>query len=144
VRLVLVGVLSLLLAIGVCWWGSGWIGGATKMDVRGDVTLDGQPLADGSILLVPNDPNAGNTTGGQIANGQYLLTGRQAVIAGVYKVEIRATKKSGRKVQKAMGQPGELTDEMVEAVASRFNSASVLTVVVEANPTTADFKVFGK
>jgi hypothetical protein len=47
-------------------------------------------------------------------------------------------------IQKALGQPGELVDEMVEAVAPRYNSKSTLTVDVKAGEHTADFAVFSK
>jgi hypothetical protein len=67
--------------------------------------------------------------------------GKQAPRIGTYKVEICAPGKSGRKVQKAMGKPGELEDETVEGVAPRFNSATVLQVDVKPGGTTANFAV---
>jgi hypothetical protein len=143
-RLWLLGIIVGLLVIGAGFWASGLLGGSTKHEVLGKVTLDGQPMEQGSILLVPTDANTGTATGGTISHGKYLLTGRQAPAPGEYKVEIRATKKSGKMVQKARGRPGELMDEMVEAVASRFNSESQLRVVAKSKRTIADFDVFGE
>jgi hypothetical protein len=135
---------ALLGVIVATWSASGCFSGKAKYDVQGQVTLDGHPLEEGSILLVPTDATTGTTTGGQITQGQFRLTGAQAAPPGEYKVEIRATRKSGRMVQKAMGAPGELMPEMIEAVAPRFNTASQLRVVVTSGPTTADFQVFGR
>jgi hypothetical protein len=143
-RLWLLGTIVVFLAIGAGLWASGLFGGSTKFEVLGKVTIDGQPMEQGSILLVPTVANTGTATGGTISHGNYLLTGRQAPAPGEYKVEIRATKKSGKMVQKARGRPGELMDEMVEAVASRFNSVSQLRVVVKSKRTIADFEVFGE
>jgi hypothetical protein len=119
-----------------CGCGSGGRG-----DLTGEVTLDDRPLERGSILLVPLDPSTGTAAGGEVRDGAFSLTGKQAPAVGAYRVEIRAMKKSGRKVQKAMGQPGELEDEVVEAVAPRFNSATGLQVDVKAGGNTAQFAV---
>jgi len=97
-------------------------------ELTGEVTLDDQPLRQGSMLLVPVDRAKGTPAGGEIQDGRFSLTGKQAPRIGAYKVEIRAMRKSGRKVQKEMGKPGELEDEIVEAVAPRFNSATRLHV----------------
>lgn len=112
-----------------------------RIDLEGDATLDGVPIEMGSILLIPLDPNKGQATGGKIENGKFALIGPQAPMAGAYKVEIRAGKKSGNQVQKAMGQPGELMDEIVEGVASRFNAETILTLEVKRDAPTPKFAV---
>jgi hypothetical protein len=116
-------------------------GNGDRSDLTGEVTLDDRPLERGSILLVPVDSTRGTTAGGEIRDGAFSLTGKQAPAVGAYRGEIRAMKKSGRKVQKAMGQPGELEDEVVEAVAPRFNAATGLQVDVKAGGATAQFAV---
>ena len=123
--------------------GAAGCGAGRQGELSGEVTLDGAPLEHGAILLTPVDAATGAATGGEIKGGRYALTGKRAPLAGAYKVEIRANKKIGRKVQKAMGKPGELDDELVEAVAPRFNAKTELTV--EAKPgAVANFAVASK
>ena len=116
----------------------------SRVELSGEVTPDGQPLKEGSLLLLPGDGNRGIATGCAIEKGTYRLASQQAPTVGPYGVEIRASKKTGRMIQKALGQSGELVDEMVEAVAPRYNSKSTLTVDVKAGEHTADFAVFSK
>jgi hypothetical protein len=122
-------------ALALCGCGSGG-----QSDLSGEVTLDGSPLERGSILLVPKGPT-GTATGCEIKAGKYVLTGPQAPKHGTYRVQISASKKSGRRVQKAMGKPGELEDEVVEAVAARFNTKTELTVEVKSGGGEQNFAV---
>lgn len=117
--------------------------GGSQAKLTGQVTLDNEPLAEGSILLIPTD-GKGTAAGGAIKDGKFSLTGAQAPGVGNYKVEIRASKKSGGKVQKAMGQPGEMVDEFVEAVAPHFNSQTTLRVDVKRGGAPVKFEVFSK
>ena len=96
-----------------------------------EITLDGSPLKEGTILFVPLDKSSGATSGGEIRDGKCNFVGAQTPPSDKYKVEVRSYKKSGRQVQKPMGKAGELVDELVEAVAPRFNSASELVVEVK-------------
>lgn len=109
--------------------------------IRGKVKLDGQPIAEGAILLTPMGGTRGTTCGGEIKNGQYELTGPAAAAIGWNRVEIRAARKTGRKVQKPMAPQGLLIDDMVEAVSPRFNTDSTLKVNVMSGDNTADFEV---
>ena len=52
-----------------------------KVVVRGMVTVDGQPIEEGSISLEPAD-GQGPTTGGLIKEGKYELIGNAAVTPG--------------------------------------------------------------
>ncbi len=65
--------------------------------VSGTVTWNGQPLPQGSILFQPED-GKGVPDPGDIKDGRYQLQAK----AGKKKVEIRATRESG-KVDPAMG-----------------------------------------
>lgn len=114
--------------------------GGSAGTFSGSVTLDGVAIEEGSILFIPEGPT-GQATGDAIKGGKYSLSGKQAPAPGRYKVEIRAGRKSGRQVPKAMGQPGELMDEVVEAVAERFNGKTELRVEVKAGGGTENFAV---
>ena len=130
----------MLVGVGMAGCGSG----GSQADLSGEVTLDGVPIEQGSILLVPSDPSKGTTAGGEIKAGKYSLTGKQSPGVGSYKVEIHANKKSGRQVQKSFGKPGELEDELMEAVAAKYNKQTTLVVDVKPGGGTANFEVFSK
>lgn len=115
-----------------------------RSEIHGEVTLDGEPIQAGAILFLPTDPTRSATAGAEIKNGRYSIERDKGPGVGLYRVEIRASKKSGKQVQKAMGQPGELMDEMVEAVATRFNAQSELTFDVKLGVNTANFTAASK
>jgi hypothetical protein len=58
-----------------------------RSTVSGKITLDDKPLEKGSISFYPQDKK-GHTAGGQIVNGEYLVSD---VFPGKNKVEITAT-----------------------------------------------------
>ena len=60
---------------------------------------------------------------------------------GWNRVEIRASRKSGKKIAKPFGQPTETIDDFVEAVAERYNTASELEVDIQPGINTFDFLV---
>jgi hypothetical protein len=67
---------------------AGCSGGARTGTVSGNVTVDGQPLADGTISFNPIDGNT-PTSGGKITNGSYSVevpTGAQKIIISAQKV----------------------------------------------------------
>jgi hypothetical protein len=117
---------------------------ANRGVVSGEVKLDRQPLAQGSIAFVPTDGTKGVATGGQIEQGRYRLSGNAAPMVGWNRVEIRAVRKSGRMVQKPFSAQGEMTEESVEAVAPHYNTASTLKVEIKSGENTADFTVTSK
>ena len=99
----------LLLLSAFCLSGCG-DGGPPRGSVSGQVTLDGAPLAQGSILFVPIEGNQGIAAGGQIVDGKYSLAGDAGVSLGANRVEIRGLRKSGRKEQKPFAPQGEMVE----------------------------------
>jgi hypothetical protein len=92
--------------------------------VRGTVTLDGAPLADGLINFVAVDLQS-QTAGAKITEGQFEV----AVPPGEKRVEIRAPKVSGK--VKAYDTPDSpLVDIVDELLPARYNSQSELTMTV--------------
>jgi len=112
--------------------------------VSGEVKLDGKPLEQGSILFTPVAGTKGTVAGGEIKNGRYQLRGEKGPSMGKNSVAIRAVRKTGKMVQKPMAPLGEMTEEMVEAVAPQFNSATKLTVEITSGENTANFEVQSK
>ena len=109
--------------------------------VRGLVSIDGVPLAQGSILWIPVDGNLGTTTGGTIADGHYELRGDEGPAVGWNRIEIRSPRKSGRMIPKPLAPPGEMVEADEEGVAKRFNTSSRLRVHVPQGKSTHDFEV---
>ena len=81
--------------------------GPERASISGTVQLDGRPIEQGSILFSPAEGVRGTTAGGAIQNGKYQLNGKQGPTLGMNRVEVRASKKSGRKVPKPMAPAGE-------------------------------------
>ena len=87
--------------------------GLQRATVRGTVTVDGQPLQSGSIALLPQPGTKGPSVGGAIESGSYVLAGDSGPVRGSYRVEIRATRKTGRQVRNTMRPPPDnLVDEI--------------------------------
>src|SRR5437764_18311 len=86
-RVACVGVclLTLILVIAGCTQGP------AMGTVRGEVTLDGQPLKEGRVLFTPED-GQGQTGGSTIADGKFVAQ----VPTGKMKVQINANKVVGK------------------------------------------------
>lgn len=118
--------------------------GTRRGEICGHVTLDGQPLKQGSILFTPIEGTHGAVTGGEIKDGQYRLTVAKGPAVGWNQVEIRAVRKTGRMIPKGLGGTGQMVEETVEAVAPRFNMQSTLKIDVKEGENKADFEVESK
>lgn len=138
--LLMLSVLAAPLMVSTLGCGSGNKGAV----VAGDVTLDGQPLAEGAIKFIPLPGTSGAVTGTEIKDGKYKLRAETGAGIGPNRVEITAMRKSGKMVQAPMGPPGTMVEMEVSAVAPRFNTASTLTYDVKPGENNADFAVESK
>jgi hypothetical protein len=116
-------------------------GNVNHSDISGAVKLDGKPLEEGSILFTPTNGASGSAAGGTIANGRYQLSGETGPTIGWNRVEIRAMRKTGKKIPKPFAPQGQMIDEQIEAIPPRYNSQSSLKVEVKRGENTADFDV---
>jgi hypothetical protein len=132
---------ALVVSLLLCCWGCGKSDGLDRAAVAGKVTLDGAPVATGTIVFYPTGDTKGPTTGGNIEDGQYSISLAKGPIVGRNRVEIRATRTTGRKVQAPMAERGVLTDEIVEAVPARYNSSSTLKHEIKSGDNTLDFNL---
>lgn len=97
-----------------------------KGSVRGQVTLDGQPLAAGIIRFVPANGKSA-TADAQISEGKFSAQ----VPTGVKKVEITAPKVVGkRRAYQTADSP--TIDVIEELLPARYNVQSELTLDVMA------------
>ena len=114
--------------------------------VSGTVTLDGDPLAAGHVLLHPNG-GGGSTSqdvpSGMIKDGKYeILTGkRSGASAGPYKVVVTATNYSGGNAP-PMGGTAVAVRSLIDAeYSTRSQTPLALEVVAEPEAGAYDLKV---
>ena len=98
-----------------------------RADVRGSVTLNGEPLAGGVIVFEPAD-GKGATAGGEIQAGEYELVGEAGVPPGPKIVRITGVMKTGRQIEVGPpAPPGTLADEVVHIpIPATYNHSSTL------------------
>ncbi len=115
--------------------------GPQRAAASGHVTLDGQPIDQGVIQFLPVEGTVGPETGGVISKGQYDIPRERGPIVGKSRIELRASKKTGRKIQDPTGRTGVQTDETKEMFPSSFNTNSSLVREIKAEPNTLDFDI---
>jgi hypothetical protein len=115
--------------------------GDDRSEVSGTVKLNGQPIAEGAITFIPTDGNKGAATGAEIRDGKYHIPRSAGVTPGKNRVELRAFRDSGRKVQDPTGKPGTLTAERVMAFPPQYNDQSTLVRDVRRGSDTIDFDI---
>ena len=114
-------------------------GGNTRQAIEGSVTLDGQPLQDGSIQFRPIEGTEGPTAGAEVLNGQFSIHRDDGPLPGIYRVEITAMGKTqGKLPPKLARQWGEYT----QILPTRYNTESQLRAEVAAGgPNQFEFAV---
>lgn len=135
------------LAVSLVLWllgGCGGPGGPPRGAVEGKVTLDGGVIQSGSITFVPTGGTQGPASGAAITEGHYRLAAADGAVVGSNRVEIYAPHKTGKKVRAPMGNPGEMTDEIVEMIPPRYNTRSTLERDVKPGKNTLDFELTTK
>jgi hypothetical protein len=115
----------------------------TRATIGGEVKLDGRPIERGTIQFMPLQGVEGSITTGEITQGRYQMSGKTGPAIGWNRVEINASRKTGRMAPKPYPKRGT-TEETVEAVAPRYNSASTLEFEVQPGENQADFNVSSK
>ncbi len=112
--------------------------GSTRGAVQGKVTWDGDPLEEGEISFIPLDPKLGPTAGAPIRRGEYAIDAARGPVAGKYRVQINAFRKTGRKVWDGMGDEKapaaqkNFVEEIEAFIPPRYNERSDLRATVEA------------
>jgi hypothetical protein len=133
------GFLVCLFAFG-CGGGPAYTG-AQRFSLSGKVTLDGMPVSGGSIVFVPQSSGL-NPSGGEIQDGQYSVPEERGANAGVYRVEIRWPRPTGKKIMDE--DTAQMIEETAEAIPSKYNTQSELKAEVAKGKTTFDFDLKSK
>jgi hypothetical protein len=99
--------------------------------VSGTITLDGQPIAGGSIQFAPAADSVGPQVGGgsPIANGQFSIPRENGLVPGAYKVSINAgdakrEEQTKGPVRKGLGLAKEL-------IPAKYNSQTTLSAEIK-------------
>jgi hypothetical protein len=101
-----------------------------RQSIKGIVTLDGKPLEDGQITFVPQPGTLGPTAGAEIQNGRFAIPARGGTFAGKFRVEVTASRPSGKKVaDRFTGKP---VDGYEQFIPRRYNAESQLEADVKA------------
>ena len=124
-----------------------------RLPVSGRVTYNGEPLANGTITFVPEDPT-GRGAFGTIEDGDYRLTTQDqddGAIPGKYKVAIASTEQPDLSEAAAQAGAGVMDQGMVaeadqqakSLIPERYADAaqSGLTAEVERGSTSFDFEL---
>jgi hypothetical protein len=118
--------------------------GPQRAAASGHVTLDGQPIEKGVIQFLPVEGTIGPETGAVISKGQYDIPRERGPIVGKSRIELRASQKTGRKMQDPTGRPGTMTDEYKEMFPPNFNTNSSLVREIKDEPNPLDFDIQSK
>ncbi|MFI4876266.1 MAG: hypothetical protein ACIALR_13035 [Blastopirellula sp. JB062] len=111
--------------------------GPTKHAVQGQVTLDGQPIAEGKILLRDPTRQVGSVEA-SIVDGAYELE----TLPGPKRVEITALKEVPLPGGRANVE-GDTTT-FVEAIPARYNSKSTLELEIDSDLDQQNFELTSK
>jgi len=146
-RIIAAGSFFALAAVGallVTWVSTrGLSRGPDRASLQGQVSLDGKPLESGVIVLVPSGDTQGPTAGGTLSDGKFHIAADGGPVAGRYRVQIKATRKTGRMVKSSVpiGNRREV-EETEQFIPARYNTASELEVEIKPgrNRMTFDLK----
>ena len=116
----------LLLMLGCCFLFA-CSNSPSPVAVSGTVSIDGQPLPSGKVVLEPITD--GQRRDADVANGNFALPESEGVYPGQeFKVTIKAFRKTGRKYPNA--NMGASYEEVEQYLPEQYNSASTLQVTI--------------
>jgi hypothetical protein len=115
--------------------------GPPRAEVSGTVLLDGRPIEEGSIHFIPVQGTRGPGAGEIIRDGKYHIPRKEGVTVGTNRVELRAFKNAGTKIQDPTAPPGVRTEARVQAFPPEFNDRSTVVKEIRAGSNTIDFDV---
>lgn len=102
-----------------------------RQSIEGVVTLDGTPLVEGWVKLLPQAGTPGPTAGATIENGRFSIDASKGTFTGRFRVEILATRQDGPPVIDP--ETGAKVPSRVQYLPARYNSASELTAEITAD-----------
>jgi hypothetical protein len=120
-----------LLGIGVCLILVSGCGSGSRVPLSGEVTFEGQPLSNGTIVFTPVDATAGPSTGCDIVAGKYQVPGEMGASPGVvYQVQITSLAKSGKFIANPFDPKGPPVELDANFLPVTYNTRSILKIKV--------------
>ena len=110
---------------------SGCGGSDGRQSIEGTVTLDGKPMEKGQVNFMPLPGTQGPTAGSEIKDGKFTIAAKGGTFAGKFRVEITASRPSGKKVPDQFS--GEMVDAYEQFIPERYNRQSELEAEVKAD-----------
>lgn len=104
---------------------------SNQKSISGTVTFDGKPLDKGQITFVPISGTAGPTAGAEIIDGHFEISATGGTFAGKFRVEVTASRPSGRKVPDRY--TGKLTESFEQYIPGAYNVESQMFADVKAS-----------
>ena len=95
-----------------------------RLQITGEVTFDGQPIANGHVMLSPL--GSGPSAGGSIQDGKFTVGRDKGPKEGKYRVEVEAMRETGRMVPIDPAMPNETVAETVQYIPPQYNQRSQL------------------
>lgn len=121
--------------------GCGGAGNIERAAAEGTVTVDGQPLSEGTITFLPNQSTKGTLARGTIKDGKFQLPASEGPVVGSHRVEITSMKKTG----KTISVEGVNTEEVIQSIPELYNVQSSLTAEIKSGTNTLPaFELKGK
>ena len=101
-------------------------GDVRRASIHGTVSVNGKPLADGTIAFVPSGDNKGPAAGATIVNGSYKVLQENGPFVGTNQVKIISFKPSGRMIPDIRNPGGPMIEEVSQFIPARYNDQSTL------------------
>lgn len=102
--------------------------GPARQPVSGTITLDGKPLASGSITFAPLEGTTAATA--EVRDGTYGVGQSEGLAPGRYQVEISAVEPTGKRIEHP-DLPSELIDEVRNLIPPKYNVQTELAAEVK-------------
>ena len=134
----LAGAVWSAILLGLCGCGEG------RLPIQGKVTLDGNPLQEGTIRYMPPQGKAGVSCTGTISAGSYSIPASGGLVPGTYRVEVRWARKTGKRIEAGVPTADGTVEEVVEGIPAKYNSNSTLQREVLQGTTNLDFSLTTK
>jgi len=96
--------------------------GPTRIPVTGQVSLDGQPLSQGTITFIPT--GEGTAASGEVVDGKFAIAQEVGPSPGPSRVEVLSYQETGRQVPGMV--PGTMEAEIKQVIPDQYNTRTQL------------------
>lgn len=92
------------------------------MRIEGSITVDGQPVKEGSITFQPLPGTSGPVSGASIIDGHYKIDKAKGPVVGEYQIDLTGRVPTGRKITTEAAGDKITTDEMKDIIPLKHRS----------------------